>query len=71
MMPMQSSPPVRLNDLTFGSCRWPVAPSAGPTEFFCGEPAVLGCSWCETHRRRAFLPTRAKRTGSDRAPVPA
>jgi hypothetical protein len=21
----------------------------------CGAPASLGCSWCETHRRRVFI----------------
>jgi hypothetical protein len=57
-MQMESPTPVRLHDLGFGSCRWPVGSSPGPTEFFCGEPVVLGCSWCAEHRKRAFVATK-------------
>jgi hypothetical protein len=59
-MEREGPPAVRLLDLALGSCRWPISPTAGPTEYFCGEPAVLGCSWCEEHRRRAFVPPPGK-----------
>jgi hypothetical protein len=63
-MQIEAPTPVRLYDLSFSSCRWPVSPSwSDRTEFFCGEPTALGCSWCEAHRRRVFVPVRRK--GSD------
>ena len=35
-------------------CRW-IDGEPKPRPAFCGAPAVLGCSWCEGHRRRAFV----------------
>lgn len=48
---------VQLWDLRMTSCRWPLGGTWEPVEFFCGEPAVPGCSWCAEHRQRAFSRT--------------
>ena len=45
---------VQLWDLRMASCRWPLGGTWEPVEFFCGAPAVPGCSWCAEHRQRAF-----------------
>jgi hypothetical protein len=45
---------IRLFDLRASSCRWPLGDTWDQTEYFCGEPAVPGCSWCPAHRKRAF-----------------
>lgn len=45
---------VRLWDLRLSSCRWPLGSAWEHAEFFCGEAAVPGCSWCKDHRKRAF-----------------
>jgi hypothetical protein len=43
------------------SCRWPMGGLQEPANFFCGEPVVLGCSWCEKHRLRALTPAAASK----------
>jgi hypothetical protein len=45
---------VRLRNLRKTSCRWPLGGMWEHVEFFCGEPALPGCSWCTEHRKRAF-----------------
>jgi hypothetical protein len=51
---------IRLFELRVSSCRWPLGDTWDQTEYFCGEPAVRGCSWCPAHRKRAFSrPSRA------------
>lgn len=45
---------LRIWDLGFDSCRWPVGPATEPAVFFCGQPTANGCSWCSEHRRLAF-----------------
>lgn len=45
---------VRLLDLRHSSCRWPLGGAWDHAEFFCGAPAVPGCSWCKEHQKRAF-----------------
>ena len=53
----------RLFDLRVSSCRWPLGGPWDQTEYFCGEPAVPGCSWCPAHCKRAF--SRPSRTGAN------
>ena len=58
---------VRLWDLRLSSCRWPLGTAWEHAEFFCGDVAVPGCSWCKEHRKRAFAravlhPRGAKKT---------
>jgi hypothetical protein len=50
----------RIWDLGFNSCRWPVGSTSEPAVFFCGEPAVGGCSWCAEHRQLAFVRNGAR-----------
>src|SRR3954462_6225573 len=45
---------VRLPDLKFSSCRWPLGGTFEKAKFFCGEPTIGGCSWCEEHRKRVY-----------------
>jgi hypothetical protein len=45
---------IRLFELRVASCRWPLGDTWDQTEFFCGETAVRGYSWCPAHRKRAF-----------------
>jgi hypothetical protein len=45
---------VRLDDLRFTSCRYPLGGPWERVEFFCGKPTKPGCSWCDEHRRRVF-----------------
>jgi hypothetical protein len=45
---------IRLFDLRVSSCRWPLGDRGDQTEYFCGKPAVPGCSWCPAHRKQAF-----------------
>ena len=45
---------IRLFELRVSSCRWPLGDTWDQTEYFCGEPAVRGYSWCPVHRKRAF-----------------
>jgi len=45
---------VQLVDLTDGCCRWPIGDPGKPGFGFCGEPKVLGISYCAPHAARAF-----------------
>ena len=56
-MQTDESSGVRLWDLRMTSCRWPLGGTWAPAEFFCGEPAIAGCSWCKEHRQRAYART--------------
>ncbi len=63
--PAHSEPRVSIWDLRVGTCRWPLGGPWEPVEFFCGQPTVPGCSWCQEHRKRAFSGT-AKLGGGSR-----
>jgi GcrA cell cycle regulator len=52
--PMRKS--VRLQDLRAHACRWPIGEPWERAKFFCGEPTVIGRSWCERHLRMVFAP---------------
>ena len=42
-------------ELESGDCRWPSGgPYDRPPFFYCGEPAILGLSWCKKHARKVF-----------------
>jgi hypothetical protein len=45
---------VRLPDLTFRICRSPLGGTFEKAQFFCGEPAVGGGSWCEEYRKSVY-----------------
>ena len=53
-MQSESDKGIRLWELRLGTCRWPLGTTWEHAEYFCGEPAVPGCSWCLEHRKRAF-----------------
>lgn len=60
--------PVAFTDLTFRSCRWPVAACGGvlafdaPAEWYCGKPRTGG-AYCPGHARVAFAaPRKAARS---------
>jgi len=50
---------VSLLDLSTDSCRWPVG--ADPATLFCGDTALVGCSYCTAHRALAYTPDRKRR----------
>ena len=44
-----------ITELETGDCRWPSGgPYDRPPFFYCGEPAILGTSWCKKHARKVF-----------------
>lgn len=50
----RSSNPVLIGDLKDSLCRWPMGGFADrPPYFYCGDPAVEGCSWCSQHQQIA------------------
>jgi hypothetical protein len=66
-MQAQNAGQARLWDLEFNSCRWPIGQPWERAEFFCGEPAVAGCSWCREHRSRAFTRPLLRQTKEQQA----
>lgn len=46
-----SAPPAGVPLTSAGTCQWPL--TDGKPWRFCGEPAVVGCSWCAEHKRLA------------------
>jgi GcrA cell cycle regulator len=38
-----------------GECRWPIGDPAQPDFGFCGCPAIPGQTYCDNHRKRAYL----------------
>jgi hypothetical protein len=49
---------VSLLDLSTDSCRWPIGD--GSDTLFCGDIALVGCSYCTTHRALAYTPDRKR-----------
>jgi len=59
------SRPVRLLDLAYGHCRWPVGDVRGPGTLFCGAPKDGEHAYCRQHRAIAY----GRGTPSERAAV--
>ncbi len=59
--PLLNSVPVQFMDLRAGMCRWPIG---DPHQFdafrFCGCACSSETNYCETHKKLASAPTRAR-----------
>lgn len=43
-----------IHQLREGDCKWPMGRTEHrPPYFYCGQPALLGCSWCKVHFKKA------------------
>ncbi len=59
--PVDSTQRCSLLELAPGKCRWPIN-DPGATDFaFCGNEAIVGCSYCAGHTRMAYrFPARRR-----------
>lgn len=47
--------PVTIYQLGHGMCKWPMGePYDKPPFMYCGKNTEDSCSWCPTHRKKAF-----------------
>lgn len=51
--PQRDRSRLRITDLRFGECKWPLGEAMARARFFCGEPSATGSSYCAEHRARA------------------
>ena len=59
--PLLVSVPVRFMELRTGMCRWPIGdPRHFDTFRFCGCVCSSGAIYCETHKKLALAPNRAR-----------
>jgi GcrA cell cycle regulator len=58
---IESANPCTLVELTCCACRWPIG-EADPKDFsFCGNPVVVGLSYCAGHARMAYRTSTRRR----------
>ena len=55
--------------LTLGAhmCKWPIGDPQSPTFRFCQDRAEVGCSYCSSHRERAYVPAKSDARGLARS----
>lgn len=57
-----SANPCTLAELNPDTCRWPIGEADARDFSFCGNPAVVGLSYCAGHARMAYRPSAPRRT---------
>jgi GcrA cell cycle regulator len=50
--------------LTIDTCRWPLGDPTEPDFHYCGEPPLIGHSYCDRHDTQSYQSVRRKKSAA-------